>query len=229
MRARIGVALLLCAVLLMGCRRSPAAETEIPPSAPTAAQTPAPAATLDGWQEAYSQILRPENRKEREKAREEADGTRSVEEYYAVCDMDKDEIPQLLIIYWEQGRYYADLYVCLEEKPVLAGTFYCGRLDFRFYIRPEEAGLWNEAVRVDPLGETHWWRKFTLTDGVLEEQELLDETIEWEGEGAFMAPARPAVTVEELLPDAEEVSVAPIPDEGQPFRLILDYVLPTSL
>lgn len=45
MRAHIGFALLLCAVLLVGCRQSPAAETEIPPPTPTAVQTPVPLST----------------------------------------------------------------------------------------------------------------------------------------------------------------------------------------
>ena len=225
MKGKLCFVLAVAALLLSGCRQGSPSETEniISP------QTPAPTAALDGWQEAYSQILQPENRKDREKAREEAHGNRSVEEYYAVCDMDKDEIPELLIIYWELGRYYTDVYAWRDEKTTLAGTFYCGRNDYCLYTHPEEAGLWNEAVRADPIGETHWWRKFTLIDGVLEAQELLDETIEWEGEGAFTAPAHPAVTVEELIPGAQEVPVAAIPDEESPFRLILDYGAPTSI
>ena len=215
MKGKLCFVLAVAALLLSGCRQGLPSETISP-------QTPAPTAALDGWQEAYSQILQPENRKDREKAREEAHGNGSVEEYYAVCDIDKDEIPELLIIYWELGRYYTDVYAWRDEKPTLAGTFYCGRNDYCLYTRPEEAGLWNEAVRADFPGETHWWRKFTLTDGVLEAQELLDETIEWEGEGVFTAPARPAVGVEELIPGAQGVTVEPISDE-EPFSLILDY------
>ena len=209
MKGKLCFVLAVAALLLSGCRQGLPSETISP-------QTPAPTAALDGWQEAYSQILQPENRKDREKAREEAHGNRSVEKYYALCDVDGDEIPELLIIYWELGRYYTDVYAWRDEKPPLAGTFYCGRLDSRFYTHPEEAGLWNEAVRADPIGETHWWRKFTLTDGVLEAQELLDETIEWEGEGVFTAPARPAVTMEELIPGAQPVELIPLPTEQEP-------------
>lgn len=100
---------------------------------------------MDGWQEAHSQILQPENRKDREKAREEACGTES-------GDMDKDEIPELLIEYWEQGRYFIDLYTWRDETPTLAGAFYCGRTDCHLYTHPEETGFWNEAVRADPWG-----------------------------------------------------------------------------
>lgn len=148
MKGKLCLALAFATLLLSGCRQELPAATEniISPQAST------PTAALDGWQEAYSQILRPENRKDRENVREEAHGTRTVEEYYAVCDMDKDEISELLIEYWEQGRYFIDLYTWRDETPTLAGTFYCGRLDSRFYTHPEEVGLWNEAVRADPWG-----------------------------------------------------------------------------
>lgn len=83
MKGKLCLALAFATLLLSGCRQELPTETISP-------QTPVPTAALDGWQEAYSQILQPENRKDREKAREEAHGTRTVEEYYAVCDMDKD-------------------------------------------------------------------------------------------------------------------------------------------
>ena len=127
--------------------------------------------------------------------------------------MDKDGTPELLIEYWEQGRYYIDLYTCQEEKPILAGTFYSGRTDSQLYIHPEEAGLWNKAVRADPAGETHWWRKFTLPDGILTEEELLEEQIPW-GEGPEPPLAFAPTEAAELIPGAIPLEPAPINEEN---------------
>lgn len=224
MKGKLCFALAFAALLLSGCKEGTPAAAETTPSP----QTPAPAAPLEGWQEAYSQVLQPENRQDRERAREEMHGVGSVEEFYALCDVDGDEIPELLIEYWELGRYYIDLYTWREETPTLAGTFYSGRTDSRLYTHPEEVGLWNKAVRADPMGETHWWRKFTLADGVLEEQELLEEQIPW-GEGPEPPLAYAPTEAAELVPGAREVLVEAIPDRGQHFQLILDYVAPATL
>lgn len=197
---RAGLVFLLCAALLAGCEQTPTAENETP--IPTTVETPEPV-QMEPWQTAYIQLLQNEEREAREQARGEEMGYSNWEGYYILYDVDKDETPELLILSWELSVFFASLYTCPNETPTLVnGYFYCGRLP-NFYSCPNENGILNDAARADPHGETHWWRKFSLVDGVLETEELLDEFSEWEGEGAFTVPAQDFAQATDLVADAQ--------------------------
>lgn len=196
MRARMGFAILLCALLLTGCQQVPAVESETPVETTEPMQ-------MEPWQTAYLQLLQKEEREAREQAREEEMGYSNWEGYYILYDVDEDEAPELLILSWEMGAFYASLYTCLSETPTrIGGYFYCGRLP-NFCSCPGENGILNDAARADPLGETHWWRKFSLVDGTLEEEELLDEFIEWEYEGGNAPLAHEPTPAMSLIADAQ--------------------------
>lgn len=194
--------LLFCALaLLTSCRSVPEGETPLP--APT--ETPAPTTpTLESWQESYLRLLQPDERKARAAAREEETGFRSSEEGYCLYDVDGDGLPELLLLYREMGGSYFDVYTCPEGEGLFAGRFYGGRVSANLYSRPEENGVLSEAVRADPIGETHWWRRFRLEKGTLEETELLDDIWQW-GEGA-------PVKGEEPFPDAQLLELMEISD-----------------
>lgn len=227
MRVEVGLACLLCATLLTGCGQSPTGETAPPLPVPSATQ-PSPSselATLEPWQEAYIHFLQKEERERREKDQTETLGYSSIECYYLLHDIDKDGIPELLIESIELGRFFAALYTCQEGTVVQLGVpFYCGRLP-AFYSCGAEPAILNDAGRADFSGEVHQWTKFTLVDGTLEEEELLDEWIPWEGEGASAVLAHALTKATDLISNAQPLAIISVFEKGEDPYLqpIFDY------
>lgn len=221
-----GLGLLLCALLLLsGCRPAPVEETvPVTPSPVQAPEpTPEPTPALEPWQRAYIQLLQEDNRESREKAREVKSGYPSLEEYYSLYDMDRDGLPELLLHYWELGSYYVEIYACLESDAVLLGSFCEGKEAIFLYDCPGEPAVVNSIILYSPQGTDYLWRKFTLTDGVLAEEELLDEFIPWEDAYAH-------TQVQDLVSGAQTIPVTRISKgEETDFRPILNYLpSPTS-
>lgn len=200
--------LFLLLAFLSGCAGIPVQETPVPTPTATPAPEPAPQLlevpavdwVLESWQKEYIALLA--EKELREKARDARTGNTSWEGYYILYDMDKDSFPELLILYWEMGAFYADLYTFTGHETEYAGTFCCGRLP-SLYSCPGENGILNDAARGEATGEFHWWRKFTLKNGMIKEEELLWEEIPWEGEGAYAVLTRDPVQAQELVPGAQ--------------------------
>lgn len=203
--------LFLLLAFLPGCAAAPQ-ETPTPAEVPTPTIEPTPEVTphrlevpmvewyLEPWRKDFIDILA--EKKFREQAREAQTGNASWEGYYILYDMDKDGFPELLILYWEFGAFYADLYTFTGNETEYVGNFCCGRLP-SLYSCPGENGLLTDAARAGPEGETHWWRKFTIENGMMGEEELLWECISWEGEGAYAVLTRDPVQAQELIPGAQ--------------------------
>ena len=220
MKRRLG--LLLCALLLLsGCRPAPAEEPVPPTPSPVQAPepTPEPTPTLESWQAGYIQLIQGDGREERDKAWEAEKGFSSAEIDYLLYDVDKDGLPELFLRRLGAGKFYFDVYTCPEEDPLFAGRFYGGRLASNLYSCPRENGVLSEASRADPSGETHWWRKFTLEDGILEGAELLDEVLWWEEDEWF--PAKPEDFVPGAMPLGEPTGLS-----SADIRPVLDYAPP---
>ena len=217
-----GLGLLLCALLLLpGCRPAPVEETVLPTPSPvqTPEPTPEPTPALESWQAGYIQLFQEDGREERDKAWEAEMGFPSVEENYLLYDVDKDGLPELFLRRYGLGAFYFDVYTCPGEEPLFTGTFYGGRLASNLYSCPGENGVLSEALRADPFGETHWWRKFTLEDGSLEETELLNEVLQWEEDEWFPAKPEDFLPGAMLLGEAMSLSSADI-------RPVLEYIPP---
>lgn len=203
--------LFLLLAFLPGCAAAPQ-ETPTPTEAPTPTiePTPEPAPqllevpavdwALESWQKEYIALL--EEKELREKARDARTGNTSWEGYYILYDMDKDSFPELLILYWEMGAFYADLYTFTGNETEYVGNFCCGRLP-SLYSCPGENGLLTDAARAGPEGETHWWRKFTIENGMMGEEEILWECISWDEESHGERLTRPPVQAQELVPGAQ--------------------------
>ncbi|MBP3521295.1 MAG: hypothetical protein J6J87_08125, partial [Oscillospiraceae bacterium] len=124
------ILLLLLLALLSGCAGTPQ-ETPMPTETPnpTIEPTPEPAPqllevpavdwVLESWQKEYIALL--EKKEFREKARDARTGNTSWEGYYILYDMDKDSFPELLILYWEMGAFYADLYTFTGNETEYVG------------------------------------------------------------------------------------------------------------
>lgn len=117
---KAGLAFLLCALLLTGCRQAPTVETETPSPTPTATPSPEPTMdlpVLEPWQEAYRDILLyPEEHEELYAVADPDDDSLWIYEWkieegapylFSICDLDEDDVPELLLGY--EKREYNDL------------------------------------------------------------------------------------------------------------------------